>query len=75
MPKTKKPPRKPRTDFPLFAHGNGQWAKKVRGKLHYFGRWAEPDASLEEYLRVKDDLFAGRIPTPASGVVTLEDVC
>lgn len=27
-------PSKPRKDYPLFAHANGQWAKKLGGKLH-----------------------------------------
>ena len=48
-----KKPQKPRKDFPLGAANNGQWCKKVRGKIHYFGIWANPDAAEAEYLRVK----------------------
>lgn len=34
-------PAKARPNFPLFAHVTGRWAKKIRGKLHYFGKWAD----------------------------------
>jgi len=70
-------PRKPHPDFPLFAHANGQWAKKVRGKIHFFGVWACPQKSVDRWLDEKDDLLAGRIPRSrlAVQVPTLRDLC
>src|SRR6516164_7210144 len=47
-------PAKPRPDFPLFAHAAGVWAKKIRGKLHYFGPWDDPDGALKKYHERKD---------------------
>jgi len=73
---TKKPPAKPTRDFPLYAHRSGSWVKKIRGKLYYFGGWADPDAALKAYLEVRDDLLAGRTPRPRrDNELTVENLC
>jgi len=55
-------PEKPHKDFPLYSHNSKRWAKKVRGKTHFFGPWDDPDGALERWLREKDYLLAGRKP-------------
>lgn len=58
-------PSKPRKDFPLFPHDSGQWAKKVRGKLFYFGKWDDPVQAEKKWERDKEALLDGRNPEDA----------
>src|SRR3990172_2238301 len=73
-----KRPAKPRPDFPLFPHRNGRWAKKVRGKFCYFGKWADDpkgEVALVLWQEQKDDLLTGRTPrVPTDGLV-VRDLC
>src|SRR6185312_2344346 len=81
-------PAKPYAEFPLTPHPGGKWMKKIRGKIHYFGRWGrvvdgsmqriEGDGwkeALEEYKVQADDLHAGRTPRLASDGLTVADLC
>ena len=66
---------KPYAGFPLTPHrGSGQWCKKVRGKLYYFGPLGDWRRALEEYQRVRDDLQAGRAPRPATDGLKVRDL-
>jgi hypothetical protein len=80
-------PLKPRPDFPLTAHRNGQWCKWIKppgaprsaGKVVFFGVWADPNTAESLYVREKRDWEAGRDPRLAetytpSGVPTLEEI-
>ena len=72
-------PRKPRKDFPLFPHARGYWAKKVLGKLRYFGKVADDPkgkVALAKWLDQKDDLLAGRVPRAKKvDGATVRDLC
>jgi hypothetical protein len=81
-------PEKPYPEFPLTPHASGAWQKKIRGKIHYFGKWAkrvngqlvrvEGDGwreALEEYKAQADDLHAGRTPRVKNGSLTVADLC
>src|SRR5215471_1952449 len=82
-------PKKPYPEFPLTPHASGAWQKKIRGKIHYFGRWARREngklvrvegdgwkEALEEYKKVADDLHAGRTPRVQNeGGLTVADLC
>lgn len=81
-------PKKPYPEFPLTPHASGAWQKKVRGKIHYFGRWGrvvngkleriEGDGwkeALEQYKVQADDLHAGRTPRRRNGdELTVKDL-
>ena len=45
--------RKIPSGFPLFLHRNGQWAKKVRSRLRYFG--TDRDEALRRWIEQKHD--------------------
>ncbi len=71
-------PKKPHPSFPLTAHPNGQRCKKLRGRLHVLGVWANPEAALDRYRALAADLHAGRAPrlsTLSHGGPTVKDIC
>ena len=83
-------PAKPYPDFPLTAHPSGHWCKKIRGRLHYFGRWGNKhgkrlvpveavDVSAQQavdlYNEQRDDLYAGRTPRVKADGLTVADLC
>ena len=67
-------PGKPYPSFPLTAHPAGYWCKKIRGRIHYFGPWDDPDGALAKYLAEKDALHAGRKPRLDPDALTVKDL-
>ena len=68
--------RKTRSDkFPLTLHPTGQYCKKIRGKIHYFG--TDKKQALERYLSQASYLHGWEHTTTArsSGSMTLKELC
>lgn len=68
---TRRRPRKPRKDFPLYAHANGQWCKQINGTKYYFGTWDDWQGAEREFDEQKDALRAGVRPEKSSNRVAL----
>ena len=68
--------RKTRSDkFPLTLHPTGQYCKKIKGKLYYFG--ADKERALERYLHQAADFHSGRGPNLSyvNYKITLKSMC
>lgn len=54
---------------PLYPHNSGKWAKKIDGKMHYFGRWDDLEGALREYRKLVGE--TDRLST----TITVRDAC
>ena len=73
-----KKPAKPYRDFPLYPHAAGQWAKRILGRVRYFGSWkAGWEEALRNYEAQRERLYTGREPAqeaPEGGVCVKDAV-
>ena len=61
--------------FPLTPFACGQWGKRVRGHVYYFGPLDDPDAALDRWIERKDAILAGRAVEDTSGGITIGILC
>lgn len=64
-----KKPDKPHARFPLYAHASGSWAKKIKGRVHYFGPWSDWKGAEAAYYASEAYLRAGVEPPSAQTTV------
>ncbi len=83
--------RKPYAGFPLYAHASGRWAKKIRSRTRFFGRWSycrdgqmipvedllgSAQEALEKFQRQWPQLAERYAPAPVSTRgCTLQHLC
>lgn len=66
-------PKKPYEGFPLYPHRCGQWVKKIKGKVWYFGVLDDPYGALNKFNLQIDDILDGKDPRKI--VMKVSDVC
>ena len=72
----KRSKRKTRSDkFPLTLHPTGQYCRKIKGKIHYFG--TDKKQALEKYLAQVTYLHGcqNSIQIASNGNMTLKELC
>jgi len=57
-------PGKPYPEFPLYAHATKRWAKKIKGRTHFFGPWDDWQGALERFKHDVHDLQQCKKPRP-----------
>jgi hypothetical protein len=68
--------RKTRSDkFPLTLHKTGQFCKKIKGKIYYFG--TDKKTALNRYLEQAAYLHAGKLPKPkcSGDALSIKTLC
>jgi integrase len=68
------PPPKPSPDFPLFAHANGLWCRKIKGVHRYFGTWDDPEGALAKYKAEVADWLNDRTPQGRQDGLTIKQL-
>lgn len=58
---------KPYPEFPLSFHPSGQWCKRIKGKLYYFGTYDDWKKALARYELEREDLFSGKATSKTHG--------
>jgi integrase len=68
--------KKPYKSFPLTPHQNGQFCKKILGKIHYFGTVDDPDKALANYHQHSAGLHSGHVSSVPKSIraITLREL-
>jgi integrase len=59
----------PKKKLPLYLHANGQWCKRINGRIYYFG--TDQAEALLSYAKSKESIAAGRGKVVLTGTMAL----
>jgi hypothetical protein len=52
-------PSPPYTPYLFYAHSLGLWAKRICGRVVYFGSWDDAQAAVDKFLEQRESCYAG----------------